>query len=68
MPITPIRIFVSSPGDVRSERERVHKVVQQLNRMRGDRYSVTGFRVARSPNQTLNRRCRLFMDDRTVRG
>ncbi|NIA29054.1 MAG: DUF4062 domain-containing protein [Actinobacteria bacterium] len=32
-----IRIFLSSPGDVQDERDRVHFVVNQLNRMLGDR-------------------------------
>jgi len=33
----PIRLFLSSPGDVGDERERVASVVNQLNRMLGDR-------------------------------
>jgi hypothetical protein len=36
-----IRLFLSSPGDVETERQRVHKEVAQINRMWGDVYGVT---------------------------
>jgi len=34
--ITKIRLFLSSPGDVKNERKRVSSVVAQVNRMLGD--------------------------------
>jgi len=36
-----IRIFLSSPGDVEAERQKVHKEVAQINRMWGDVYDVS---------------------------
>jgi len=35
--ITPIRLFLSSPGDVEAERQRVHAVVVQIQHMLGSR-------------------------------
>ncbi|MGA1839902.1 MAG: hypothetical protein ACMUIU_04670 [bacterium] len=38
--ITPVRLFLSSPGDVNAELEKVKEVVENLNRVWGDAFGV----------------------------
>jgi hypothetical protein len=35
--VTKIRLFLSSPGDVEAERQKVHEAVAQINRILGNR-------------------------------
>ena len=39
-PKQPVRLFLSSPGDVEPERSKAHAVAEQVNRMLGDSLGI----------------------------
>ncbi len=38
--IQKIRLFLSSPGDVEKERDKVHAIASQIDRMLGDNLGI----------------------------